>query len=160
MWLAIGLMIAGLIAIIVEFFVPAGGLVGILGVASIVGGVVMMYMQYGNTLGSIFLILALVLVPALVVFYFKVFPRTFMGKRLILGEEQKREGGYASYTEKRYADLVGKMGTALTVLRPSGMISIDRQKFSVVTAGEFIDQDKPVKVVKVEGSRIVVREGG
>ena len=53
MWMAVGLMIAGLIAIIIEFFVPAGGLVGVLGLASIIGGVVYAFINYGTTAGSI-----------------------------------------------------------------------------------------------------------
>ncbi len=160
MWLAIGLLIAGLIAIIVEFFVPAGGLVGILGAGCIIGSVVMVFVEHGSVLGSIFLLIALVVVPLLIIFYFKVFPRTFMGRRLILGEVQKREGGFASYTAEKYTDLAGKEGTVLTDLRPSGRVLIDSRKYSVVTAGEYIEEGRHVKVIKVEGSRIIVREGG
>jgi membrane-bound serine protease (ClpP class) len=40
------------------------------------------------------------------------------------------------------------------------MIRIDGQKYSAVTGGEFIEKDKTIKVVKVEGSRVVVRQGG
>lgn len=160
MWLAIGLLLVGLVAIIVEFFVPAGGLVGLAGLGSIIGSIVLVFINQGAMLGSIFLVIALIVVPLLIIVYFKVFPRTFIGRRLILKEVQEREGGYASYSAKMYSDLTGKEGLTLTVLRPSGRVLIDSRKYSVVTAGEFIEQGRPVKVVKVEGSRIVVREGG
>ncbi len=160
MWMAVGLMVAGLIAIIIEFFVPAGGLVGILGLASIIGGVVYAFINYGTTIGSIFLFVALIAVPLIIVIYFKVFPRTFIGKWLILGEAQNREKGYATYTEEKYADLIGKEGVAMTVLRPAGRALIDNKKYSVVTAGDYIEAERKIKVLKVEGSRIIVAKGG
>ena len=158
MLLSIGLLLIGLIAIIVEFFVPAMGLVGILGAGSIGGSVVLVFIQKGTMLGSIFLIVVLIIVPFFIAVCFKIFPHTFMGKRLILGNVQKREGGYASYSAERYIDLNGKMGTTLTVLRPSGIVLIEKKKYSVVTAGEYIDKGLQVRVVKTEGSRIIVRE--
>ena len=59
MWLtAVGLCAAGLAAIIVEFFVPAAGIVGLLGFGSIAGGIVLAYSNYGPVVGSIYLIQA------------------------------------------------------------------------------------------------------
>ena len=46
----------------------------------------------------------------------------------------------------------------MTPFRPSGTIRIDNDRMDVVTHGSYIDKDKKVKIVKVEGSRIVVRE--
>jgi membrane-bound serine protease (ClpP class) len=157
MWLPVCLLLVGLVAVIVELFVPAAGLVGLLGLGSIIGGVVTAYRDHGVLMGSIMLISALVLVPLFIILYFKVFPRTFMGKRLILHSTQEREKGYASYTAARYEDLVGKEGTAMTVLRPSGAVMIEERKYSVVTGGEFIDAGSRVRVLKVEGSRIIVK---
>jgi membrane-bound serine protease (ClpP class) len=39
-----------------------------------------------------------------------------------------------------------------------GTVQVGERRLSALTAGEFIDKDRPVRVVKVEGSRIVVRE--
>jgi membrane-bound serine protease (ClpP class) len=89
----------------------------------------------------------------------KYFPRTFIGKRLILSDSFDRDRGYASYTSASYEGLVGSEGRAKTTLRPSGVAEIDGRKHSVVTAGEFIEQGAPVRVVRVEGSRVVVRRG-
>jgi membrane-bound serine protease (ClpP class) len=47
---------------------------------------------------------------------------------------------------------------AVTTLRPSGMARIEGVKYSVVTGGELIEKNQPVRVVKVEGSRIVVKK--
>jgi membrane-bound serine protease (ClpP class) len=156
-WLSVGLMAVGLIAVIVELFVPAAGLVGLLGLGSIIGSVVTAYRDHGTVMGTVMLVTALVLVPLCIILYFKIFPRTFIGRRLILHDTQDREKGYASYTASRYEDLLGSEGTAITVLRPSGSARIDEHKYSVVTGGEYLDAGSRVRVIKVEGSRIIVK---
>jgi len=160
MWLAIGLAAAGVVAIILEVFVPSAGIIGIAGLGSIIASVVIAYQRLGNLIGSIYLAVVLVLVPVFIVLYFRFFPRSPVGRWLISQDRQEPEKGYSSFTPEKYVDLVGKEGTSLTILRPVGMVRIDGQKYSAVTGGEFIEKDKPIKVVKVEGSRIVVRQGG
>jgi membrane-bound serine protease (ClpP class) len=49
-------------------------------------------------------------------------------------------------------------GVALTQLRPSGTAKINGQRVDVVTEGALIERGTAVKVVVVEGARIVVRE--
>jgi membrane-bound serine protease (ClpP class) len=160
MWLAIGLAAAGVLAIILEVFVPSAGIIGIAGLGSIIASVVIAFQRLGNLIGSIYLAVVLVLVPVFIVLYFRFFPRSPVGRWLISQDRQDKEKGYSSFTPEKYVDLVGKEGTSLTILRPVGTVRIDGQKFSAVTGGEFIEKDKPVKVVKVEGSRVVVRQGG
>jgi membrane-bound serine protease (ClpP class) len=160
MWLAIGLAAAGVLAIILEVFVPAAGIIGIAGLGSIVASIVIAYQRLGNLIGSIYLAVVLVLVPVFIVLYFRFFPRSPVGRWLISQDRQDTDKGYSSFTPEKYTDLIGKEGTSLTILRPVGMVRIDGQKYSAVTGGEFIEKDKPIKVVKVEGSRVVVRQGG
>ena len=157
MWVAIGLAVAGVLAIIVEMFVPAFGLIGLAGVGAIVASIVTVYRAFGTLVGSIYLGAAIVVLPVLIVLYFKYLPRTFVGRRLIQHGVQDRDKGYSSFTAEKYAGLLGKDGTALTVLRPVGTVLIEGDKYSAVTSGEFVEKDQPVTVIKVEGSRIVVR---
>lgn len=157
MWLAVGLAVAGLVAIIVEMFVPALGLIGVAGLGAIVASIVMVYRQFGTLVGSLYLGGAIVVLPVLIVLYFKYLPKTFVGKMLIQHEVQNPEGGYSSFTAGKYAELPGKHGVSLTILRPVGMVLIDGTKYSAVTAGEFVEAGQAVTVAKVEGSRVVVR---
>ena len=156
---SIGLCLAGLAAIIVEFFVPAAGIIGVLGFASIVGGVVLAFVNFGTVVGASLLIAMVIVTPVVMALYFKLFPKSFVGRWLILRGGQKQEEGFASFTPERYVELAGKQGEALTILRPAGMASIDGRKYSVVTGGEFISQGEAVTVIRVEGSKIVVRKG-
>lgn len=157
--LSLGLCLAGLAAIIIEFFVPAAGLIGVLGLGSIIGGIVLAYLRYGSGVGAAFLIGTVIITPAVIALYFRLFPKSFVGRWLILKGEEKAEAGFASFTQSRYVGLPGKGGNALTSLRPSGIAMIDGSKHSVVTAGEFIEKGDLVVVSKVEGNRIVVRKG-
>jgi membrane-bound serine protease (ClpP class) len=42
--------------------------------------------------------------------------------------------------------------------RPSGTAQFDGERYDVVSEGLTILQDRPVKVVRVEGNRVIVRE--
>ena len=158
--LSLGLCVAGLAAIIVEFFVPAAGIIGVVGFGSIVAGIVLAFLNYGTSVGAIFLIGAVIVTPVVIGLYFKFFQRSFVGKWLILRDSQKKTEGFSSFKQERYSDLAGKKGTSLTVLRPSGSAMIDGVKHSVVTGGDFIGKGENVVVSRVEGSRIVVKKGG
>jgi len=52
--------------------------------------------------------------------------------------------------------LVGRTGNATTVLRPTGAIEIDGERYDVVTEGEFVESGTAVRVLYVQGSRVVV----
>jgi len=194
-WLtALGLCVAGLFAIIIEFFVPAGGIIGILGFGSMVAGVIVAFTNYGTAVGSAFLIGVIVVTPIAMAIYFKLFPKSFVGKWLILGKtftsggvadassdgvdtaapgsdsaEDEGSGAEVPKPEERRTTapaepnrllaLVGKTGTASSMLRPSGTAVIDGRKYSVVTGGEFLDPGSMIVVTRVEGNRIKVRKG-
>jgi len=56
--------------------------------------------------------------------------------------------------------LVGRVGRAVTVLRPTGAMDLDGDRYDVVTEGEFVEPGTAVRVLYVQGVRIVVgREG-
>jgi membrane-bound serine protease (ClpP class) len=158
LWIPLLLFVIGFIALFLELFIPAVGIIGAVGIICMIIGTVLAYNHLGRIIGSIFLTGTLIGTPAMVVIGLKVFPKTFVGKRLILGDSQERDAGFTSYSGEKYEGLTDKEGIALTTLRPSGMVRIDNKKFSVVTGGEMISKDEKVRVIKVEGSRIIVRK--
>ncbi len=155
----IALAVVGITAMIIELFVPAGGIIGLVGLGSIIAAIVRTFQTQGNLVGSMFLIGAFIAVPTIFILYFKYFPRTFMGKRLILSQNQSPESGYASHTDHEYTTLKGETGTTDTPLRPAGTIIVKGKRYSAVTDGEFIEQGVSVRIVHIEGNRIVVRKG-
>ena len=55
-------------------------------------------------------------------------------------------------------ELLERTGTALTTLRPAGTALIEGKRVDVVTEGQLIERGAAVRVVAVEGLRVVVRE--
>ena len=47
-----------------------------------------------------------------------------------------------------------------TALRPAGIAEFDGVKLNVVSDGDFVAAQRPIRVERVEGNRIVVREIG
>jgi membrane-bound serine protease (ClpP class) len=157
LWGSFALIGLGILAIFIEVFVPAAGIIGIAGGGSIIAAVVLAYANHPGLQATLVLATAVVATPAALILGFKVFPKTGMGRQLILRDEQHAETGFTSYDEERYHDLVGAEGESLTALRPSGTARIDNRRLSVVTTGEYIEKNSRVRVISVEGSRIVVR---
>jgi membrane-bound serine protease (ClpP class) len=56
-----------------------------------------------------------------------------------------------------YDSLVGKIGVADTTLRPSGRIEIEGEMYSAETDGSYVEAGRGVKVIKVQGNRIIVK---
>ncbi|HUU83217.1 MAG TPA: NfeD family protein, partial [Phycisphaerae bacterium] len=99
---------------------------------------------------------------------FKYLPRTFIGRRMILGRPIEREeappapapeGDAPASTgppAEQDGELVGREGVARTDLRPSGSAQIGNRRYNVVSDGELIAPGTKVRVIEVRGNRIVV----
>jgi membrane-bound serine protease (ClpP class) len=148
------LFVIGIGLIIAEFFLP-GGVAGILGLAAILGS---LFLASDNIVHMGISILIAISVSILAsILMIKVFGKKMkIFKKLILTESTKTEQGYVS--NKNRLELIGLEGYALTALRPSGTIVIEDERIDAVSEGAFILKDAKVRVVKAEGSRIVVRE--
>ena len=86
----------------------------------------------------------------------KYLPKRNLSRTLFLGTNLDKEGGFVSSKEEK--DYIGKEGTALTFLRPSGKIEINGLMLDAISQGRYIEKDKTVLVLKVEGSRLIVKE--
>ncbi|MEH6941205.1 NfeD family protein [Bacillus sp. JJ722] len=148
------LFILGLALLIMELFVP-GGIVGALGFVSVVGS--LFIAGENNTHMAVSILIALVVSLSVSILMVKVFGKQMKFlRRMILTDSTSAESGYVSNVNR--LDLIGREGVTLTPLRPSGIAYIDDERVDVVSEGSFVAKDMPVKVVKTEGSRIVVRQ--
>jgi membrane-bound serine protease (ClpP class) len=148
------LFIVGVALIILELFLP-GGIIGIIGFAAIIGS---LFLASDNFIHmGISIVIALLISIIASIFMIKVLGRKMsIFKKIILTDSTKTEEGYVSNINR--LDLVGKVGVTITQLRPAGKIKIQDEIIDAVSEGSFIQKDQKVKVIKVEGSRIVVRE--
>lgn len=140
--------------VLIELFLP-GGVFGVLGLLAFAGSIVLGFYHYEEWA---FLIAGgeLAVATALIIIGIKRFPRSFAGKLLILGRNLDKKDGYSG--TEALEEFVGKEGVTLTHLRPAGVAQFGPRRLDVVTEGTFIDKDKRVKIVSVEGNRVVVRE--
>lgn len=152
------LALLGFGAIILEFFVPSAGIIGLIGGGCVIAGIVFTYLNYGRLAGSIFLLVSAIIGPIIVILYFKLFPGSIIGKRLILKNEFKQSEGFTAGKKKNIS--VGDRGKTTTKLRPVGSALINNELVDVTTDGEFIDKDSDIEVVEIDGNRIIVSNGG
>lgn len=150
---AIILLVLGIILIIVEFFI-AGGIVGLLGVGAVLGSLFMAGYDLTHMSISVAIALVVALVAAVILYKAIGFERGIF-KRIILRDSTTTELGYVSSVNRE--DLLGLEGITATQLRPAGIAVFNDERVDVVSEGSFIQQDQPIKVVKVEGVRVVVR---
>ena len=75
---------------------------------------------------------------------------------LVLDERQQNRDGYTSVIDK--SRFLGKSGVCVTDLRPAGTITVEGEPVDVVTEGSFVKQGDIVKVINVDGSRVLVRQ--
>lgn len=144
----------GLALVVFEMFIPGFGAPGTIGLVLLIFGVVQTAQNVTQVLiltGAILAILAIALMVVL-----RSASKGRLSKTLVLSNTFKKEDGYSSVEDLK--DFLGKSGTALTVLRPAGMADVDGVKLDVVTEAEFLPKGTKVKVIKVEGRRVVVRE--
>ena len=148
---------AAVLLFVVEVFIPSGGLLGMLSFASLIGAIICLFM-ISNTHGWIGVICAFILVPVAIGVALKVFPHTFVGKRLILSYEQKADATvYSSDDTPGYSDLLDAQGVAETDLRPIGTVKFDDRRVECLAERGMIEAHTHVKVVAVAGIEIKVR---
>ncbi|KIL21695.1 hypothetical protein B4134_2457 [Bacillus safensis] len=148
------LFLAGIALIILELFLP-GGIVGVIGLICVV---VSLFLAAGSfTEMAISILIATAVSIIAVILLTKVLgKRMKFFKKFILTDSTNKESGYVSNETRE--DLVGQIAVTATALRPSGTIVLGDERIDVVSEGAFIDKDEQVKIVKAEGSRIVVRK--
>ena len=153
----VGLILVGLEI----FFIPGFGIAGILGIIALMGGLGMSLIGTGATwdsmlsaLGQVSLSILVAIIATLI--FFRYFPRLPFGKRLILETNLQAQEGYESSPAEDHRWL-GKQGTAVSDLHPSGIARFDGERVDVVSDGTFIDAGQPIEVVRIDGNRVVVR---
>ena len=148
------LFVIGLILVLAELFIP-GGIVGVIGGALMIISLVftgksIVYMTYSILIALFIVIIGMVV---LMKFFGK---KLHVFNKLVLRDATTTEEGYVSNVSR--TELIGKIGDTITPLRPAGTVLIENERIDVVSEGSYIDSNKKVEVMFVEGSRIVVRE--
>lgn len=149
-----GLIVIGFILILIEIFlVPGFNMFGIFGFGMIVLGIILGYTKLDTIIANFIMIVSVLLSVFLIRFIVK--SKTW-NRMVLKTDQQKAEGFHASVDN--LGSLMGKHGVAYTKLRPAGIALINDEKIDVMAEGNFVEKDKLVEVILVEGNRVVVRE--
>jgi len=149
MALIIALLALGAVLLFLETLLP-GLVAGIIGFICLVAAVVLGYQEYGYQTGTFLLAGVLVGLVAGVWCWLKFFPESRMARKFI----SDRTVGELGVDRP---ELLNADGEALTELRPSGTARINGERVDVVAETGLIERGTRVKVVAVEGVRVVVR---
>lgn len=169
--LAILLFLLGLVLIGIEIFLlPGFGVAGISGVMLVLAGLGLATVEnlpqtnsewvvFGRQVATFGIGMVIAGVSAFALA--RYLPNIPYANRLVLtppGEKADEVADLHSSFHPELHALLGAVGTAATMLRPSGMARFGDQYVDVVTEGGFAQAGARVQVIEIEGNRIVVKE--
>lgn len=159
------LFLAGVILVVVEiFFVPGFGVPGVLGlicvitalVLSLIGMPIDVSFETGLLADAMTrVLLSLLGAFVLALMAMRLLSRTTFGRSLVL---ETAEAGWLPTPSA--SDLAGRVGEALTDLRPAGKVIIDGNRYEATSEREFVARGERVRVIGKEGPALVVRPEG
>ena len=142
------LMITGIILLIIEaLIVPGFSIPGLAGLAMMGYAVYKASTTYGALGASSTLLVSIV--AAVLVIMVALKTRTMRKIGLDYTEKTAKSAKDLSY-------LIGKTGRAVTTLRPAGTAIFGDERHDVVTEGDYIAENASIRVLDVEGSRVIV----
>jgi membrane-bound ClpP family serine protease len=146
------LFIVGLLLLTAEMFMPGFGIAGITGLVLLI--VAILVTAENVTEALIMTAILIVMVTLVLLFLLRSAKKGTISHRLILWSAARKEQGYSAIGDN--SNLLGRDGVALTVLRPAGFGDFAGQRLDVVTEGSFIPAGTKIRIIRVEGRRIIV----
>lgn len=157
-----GLVLLAGFLLFIELFIPSGGVIGMVaGVVAIAG--VVFFWRESTTWGLSATLGVLILGPCAVGFMLKVYPETYIGRKLILGGSKTEEEALVASAQSRAEELderlalVGQTGETINELRPVGEVRIEGQRYEALAETGVIDPGVEVVVVSIVDNQIKVR---
>lgn len=155
-WIALVVFGVGMLLIMFEAFVVTGFAVsGIFGMLAVLGSVMMLAPTLAE--GALTVSVAVICTILIMVVSIRFMKKRKFIHKFILSNRTDSKSGFTSpnMDNEKY---LGKEGPTLTQLHPAGAVKIDGNRVDVVSEGGFIDAGVMVRVIGLDGTRIIVRE--
>jgi membrane-bound serine protease (ClpP class) len=150
----IALVLAGLALIVAEvYLVPGFNIVGILGLVLIVFAVGYTFTESGLLGGMLTLVGTVVAGGSMFWFMWQ----SGAWDRFVLSTNLRQDEKVAASETEQRTRFLGREGTALTPLRPTGVVEIGDERLEVMTEGEFIAAGSRIRIVAMDRRRYFVR---
>lgn len=148
------LFTTGVILIIIELFV-VGAILGLLGIGCIIAS----FMLVGDNMWQMLMFVSISILVGLIEWLWikKVLKRKMpLLSEIVLLDSTNKASGYTSHDDRSY--LINQVAETMTELRPAGIIKLSNERIDAVSNGSFIKRGVQVKIIYVEGTRVVVEE--
>lgn len=150
------LIALGLVLLVAELFVPTSGTLFLACSVCLLAGIMMTFYYGDASTGMVTLLCVFVAVPALFAVGMYYWPRTPMGRRLILREDQDATVAQMP-VNLELEQLRGRYARAKSDLRPAGVAEFDGRRIDVITEGMMVTAGDWVRCVDVKAGKVVVR---
>jgi membrane-bound ClpP family serine protease len=154
--LAYGLIAVGLLLMAAELMLPTHGVLFGLGLGCVVVGVILSF-GAGFSTGVTTMTVMAVVVPLLMGLLLYVWPRTPLGKRMILRQPDDDAAVANMPATLELERLRGRYGRTVSPLRPCGVVEFDGKRVDTMTDGQMIEPNDWVRCVDIKGGRVIVR---
>jgi membrane-bound serine protease (ClpP class) len=146
----------GFVLMLAELFVPSGGALAALSLASLAVGIALTFF-YDTYAGLWTLVGTFLAVPLFAVLMRYLWPRTKLGRQLVLAVPDAEDTLSAMPANQELEQLKGRIGRTLSALRPAGVVDFDGRRVDTVTEGMMVDPGQWVRCIDVRAGRVVVR---
>jgi membrane-bound serine protease (ClpP class) len=150
---AIVLVIVAAALFMLEFAVPSFGMLGLLSATAYTFALILGFRE-SRELGVKVVVLGIVLAPIALAAGIKLVKNSPLGRMTTLAPPTAAEVGRVGAESLRRFD--GRIGTALTDLRPAGRAAFGDERLDVTAAGGFVPKGSSLRVIRVEGVRVLV----
>ena len=149
------LQLLGVAAIIAEFIIPSFGVISLIAATFFLLSLYMVFTDLSYQVGYALVVADIFLIPAAIFVGVKVLELS----PVTLKQQLKSSEG-ATSQKKGLDHFLGLEGTALSDLRPSGVAMIGDERIDVVTRGEYIEKESPIRVLSVTANSVIVKMAG
>jgi membrane-bound serine protease (ClpP class) len=151
---SIALLIASLLVICIEMFVPSAGLLGLLAAVLMVSAIILAF--FNSMLAGVIMIGAVAIsLPFIFMLFVRIWPSTPIGRRVMISSPPDMRPTGEQY--EAFSQLIGRRGVARTRMLPSGQVLIDGKSYDAVSQGTAVEAGDPIEVIACRTYRIIVR---
>jgi membrane-bound ClpP family serine protease len=156
LWVAL-LLVIGLAVMMLEVFIPSGGILGFVSVAALLAAVGTAFLQIGVVAGMTVLAITVLAVPTVLSLAFRWFPETSLGRRVLPPPPDPIDVLPDATRRRQLREFVGRGGRAVDELLPWGAVEIGDAIVEAMSESGPIPPGTGIEVVGVQGMALVVR---